>query len=328
MVPSQSLQFSSLVQQSAGDPRLSIAVLDGPANLSLPCFDSATVSQCHPCEGVAEPQTGRDLDCGTYAASALFGSSSSLQPGLVPECRGVMLPIFNAGASARRSVSVGVLVSALEKAIALKVNIIYVGTGSVEAHLPCGAINEPEVVRLESVLARCEALGIVVVAAINKNDRAPLCHLVNASQILAVRAQVGSLNKTGEPTFLCNALVVCADKIRGASADGGVIEKSGDGVAAILATAALALLACAQLKAGVAPNFQVIRESLLSTACDVEQIVLAKGMPFVMGRIELNAAFEDLKPRVSGVNDLMPGLHVERYGVSGGRRLSVGGFKA
>jgi subtilisin family serine protease len=80
-----------------GDPRVSVAILDGPVDLSHPCFQGASLE-------VAGMQ-GAGLTCdaagpgscghGTHVASLIFAQhNSGILHGIAPKCRGILIPVF------------------------------------------------------------------------------------------------------------------------------------------------------------------------------------------------------------------------------------------
>ena len=76
-----------------GDPRVCIAVLDGPAELAHPAFDGALVRQVD-VSGGAKPARGAGLRHGTHVASLIFGQHDGPVRGVAPKCRGVVIPIY------------------------------------------------------------------------------------------------------------------------------------------------------------------------------------------------------------------------------------------
>jgi subtilisin family serine protease len=76
-----------------GDPRVCVAVLDGPVDLDHPCFAGADLT---PLATLASGRaTGGGMSRhGTHVASVIFGRYDGPVPGLAPGCRGLIVPIF------------------------------------------------------------------------------------------------------------------------------------------------------------------------------------------------------------------------------------------
>jgi subtilisin family serine protease len=75
-----------------GDPGVTIAVLDGPCDLSHPCLAGAAIEQAEFLEG--GPARGPAGDHGIHTASIIFGRHYSQIRGIAPRCRGLIIPIF------------------------------------------------------------------------------------------------------------------------------------------------------------------------------------------------------------------------------------------
>ena len=83
--------------ETTGDPRVTIAVLDGPVDRTHPALagtDLTTVKVTVP----AVPRPGGSATRhGTLVASLIFGRHESESPvaGIAPGCRGIVVPIFS-----------------------------------------------------------------------------------------------------------------------------------------------------------------------------------------------------------------------------------------
>jgi subtilisin family serine protease len=76
-----------------GDPGICVAVLDGPVDLSHPCFAGANVRRLDTLVGDPAGR-GRMSLHGTHVASLIFGQPGSPMFGIAPKCRSLILPIF------------------------------------------------------------------------------------------------------------------------------------------------------------------------------------------------------------------------------------------
>jgi subtilisin family serine protease len=88
--------LQSLWEKSLGDPRVTIAILDGPVDQSHPCFNGAKLTPL-PTLVAGEATPGLATQHGTHVASVIWGQLDSEVRGLAPACRGLIVPVFTAG---------------------------------------------------------------------------------------------------------------------------------------------------------------------------------------------------------------------------------------
>jgi subtilisin family serine protease len=107
-----------------GDPRVCVAILDGPVDRSHPSLRGANLEQLDgPAPG--QPDEGPACRHGTHIASILFGGHDSPIRGIAPDCRGVVIPIFESiNGQAFRSCSQLDLARALTGAVLAGAQII------------------------------------------------------------------------------------------------------------------------------------------------------------------------------------------------------------
>jgi subtilisin family serine protease len=89
--------LGDLWAQTKGDPRVVIAVLDGPVDQTHVSFTGASLTVIEIAAAVS-PRPGGDATAhGTLAASLIFGQHGveSLVAGIAPDCRGMIVPIFS-----------------------------------------------------------------------------------------------------------------------------------------------------------------------------------------------------------------------------------------
>ena len=85
--------LSELWATTVGDPRICIAVLDGPVDREHPSFRGANLTEI---ETLASDVavSGPSIEHGTHIASILFGQHDGPVKGIAPQCRGLIVPIF------------------------------------------------------------------------------------------------------------------------------------------------------------------------------------------------------------------------------------------
>ena len=160
--------LDSLWAQTTGDPRISIAVLDGPVDLDHSCFAGANLTEV---ETLLRKEAGNDPASrhGTHVASVIFGQHGSPVTGIAPGCRGLLIPIYAGGHGDALACSQLDLARALNQAIALGANVINISGGELT---PSGAA-EPI---LADAIKRCQESGILIVAAAG-NDGCRCLHV-------------------------------------------------------------------------------------------------------------------------------------------------------
>ena len=88
------LGLGEVLSSTLGDPRICVAVLDGPVDQTHRCFEGARLSLIGDTMG-EERRRGRMSSDGTHIASVIFGQHGSLVRGVAPRCRGLIIPIFS-----------------------------------------------------------------------------------------------------------------------------------------------------------------------------------------------------------------------------------------
>jgi hypothetical protein len=243
-----------------GEPEVCVAILDGPVDLTHPCFAGANVTRLDTL-AAASARAGPASFHGTHVASLIFGQPGSLVVGLAPSCRGLIAPIFRD--AAERYVSQIDLARAIEQAVQEGAHIINISGGQ---RSPDG---EPDGT-LRRALQLCEDNNVLVVAATG-NDGCPCLHVPAAvPSVLGV----GALGADGEPVktgnwgqaYQSNAILAPGENIKGAAPGGGTASLTGSSFATPLVSGVAALLLSAQVRLGRAIDPRAVRQALLGTA--------------------------------------------------------------
>ncbi|MER5865180.1 S8 family serine peptidase [Kitasatospora sp. NPDC002040] len=243
-----------------GDEAVRIAVLDGPVDLTHPCFAGADLTRLDTLVGQPAGPGPMSLH-GTHVASLLFGWPGSPVAGVVPRCRGLLLPVFTDAPDGR--VPQLDLARAVERAVQEGAHIINISGGERSQDGRAEAV-------LERALRLCEENGVLVVAAVG-NDGSD-CVQVPAAlpSVLAV----GAAGPDGEPlelnnwgsAYAANGVLAPGLDILGAAPGGGVSALTGSSFATPLVTGAAALLVAAQLARGRTADPLAAGRAVLATA--------------------------------------------------------------
>ncbi|RGD57187.1 peptidase S8 [Kitasatospora xanthocidica] len=243
-----------------GDPAVCIAVLDGPVDLSHPCFEGADLTRLDTL--VSEPAgTGPMSLHGTHVASLLFGGPGSPVTGLAPRCRGLILPVFPDAGEGR--VPQLDLARAVERAVQEGAHVINISGGEA------GQDVQPDPV-LERALRLCEESGVLVVAAVGNDG----CDCAQVPAAVPTVLAVGAAGPDGEPLDLSNwgsayadhSVLAPGSDIEGAAPGGGTAALTGSSFATPLVSGVAALLVAARLRAGLPPDPRAAGQALLRGA--------------------------------------------------------------
>jgi len=249
-----------LRKRTDGDPRVCVAILDGPVDLGHPCFAAADLTVL-PVLGGQQAVIGGPMSThGTHVASVIFGQKESPVEGLAPKCRGVIVPIFS---DHKAKVSQLDLTRGIELAVEAGAHLINISGGQLIEDAESEADEW-----LQRAVELCRERDILVVAAAG-NDRCACLHLPAAlPSVLAV----GAMDDDGYPLDFSNwgvdygrqGVLAPGYDVLGAVPGGGMARLTGSSFAAPIVTGVAALLLSLQLAEGVSPSPREIREALLA----------------------------------------------------------------
>ncbi|MBD0670827.1 S8 family serine peptidase, partial [Streptomyces sp. CBMA156] len=243
-----------------GDPAVCIAVLDGPVDLSHPCFDGADLTRLDTL--VAEPAGPGPMSLhGTHVAGLLFGRPGSPVTGIAPRCRGLILPVFTDAGEGR--VPQLDLARAVERAVQEGAHIINISGGEL------GRDIQPDPL-LERALRLCDKSGVLVVAAVGNDG----CDCAQVPAAVPTVLAVGAAGPDGEPLDISNwgsayathGVLAPGSDVEGAAPGGGSAALTGSSFATPLVSGVAALLVGAQVRAGRPPDPRAAGQALLRGA--------------------------------------------------------------
>ncbi|MFF5447281.1 S8 family serine peptidase [Streptomyces sp. NPDC012888] len=255
-------------QELLGSPEVRVAVLDGPVDLTHPCFAGSNLTRLPTL--VSSPAGPGPMSLhGTHVASLLFGQPDSPVPGLVPRCTGLLLPVFRESPDGRVTrVPQLDLARAVERAVEAGAHVLNISGGE---RTPGGAPDS----MLERALRLCEENGVLVVAAVGNDG----CDCLQAPAATPSVLAVGAADAAGAPldinnwgaAYRLNGVLAPGQDIHGAAPGGSVASLTGSSFAAPAVTGVVALLVAQQLaegrKADPLAAGRAVRESAIRPPC-------------------------------------------------------------
>ena len=251
------------MNKSLGNSDVCIAILDGPVDLSHPCFDGANITQRTTLvSGVADG--GAASQHGTHVASIIFGKQGSSVQGIAPSCRGLILPIFSSGKRDNIAPCSQIdLARAITQAVQEGANVINISGGQLTAYPESDQF-------LANAVRLCQEKNVLIVAAAG-NDGCECLHIPAALEsVLAV----GAMDAQGNPlnssnwgkTYQNQGILALGENILGATPGGETTLRSGTSFATPVVSGIVALLLSIQLQRGEKPDPHGIREAILKSA--------------------------------------------------------------
>lgn len=268
-----------------GDPSICVAVLDGPVDLSHPCFAGANVRRLDTL--VQDPAGQGPMSAhGTHVTSLIFGQPGSPVAGIAPQCRGLIAPVFRD--FDERRLSQLDLARAIEQAVQEGAHVINISGGQQTSDGQAEGI-------LERALRLCEDNKVLVVAAVG-NDGCPCLHVPAAvPSVLGV----GALGADGKPletsnwgdAYRSNGILAPGENIKGAAPGGGTVSLTGSSFATPIASGVAALLLSAQAQQRRRPDPRVVGKALLQTAVPCQPRDSPECRRYLIGTLNIPGAY-------------------------------------
>jgi hypothetical protein len=252
-------ELRALRDQITGDPGVCVAILDGPVDLSHPCFRGAQMRRVDTLVG-DEAGPGPMSTHGTHVASVVFGQPFSGTLGLAPGCRGLVAPVFRDNSGYLSQLD---LARAIERSVNEGADVVNISGGERVAR------GDPDPL-LARAIDLCEQSGVLVVAATGNDG----CDCVHVPAALPTVLAVGALGRDGLPVLSSNfggsyashGVLAPGEKIPGAVPGGAITALTGSSFATPIVSALAALLLYEQRRLTGAVDVVRVREAILASA--------------------------------------------------------------
>ena len=315
--------MTALRSQTKGDPRIKIAVLDGPIDLDRACFQGANITRLDPYwseefpidpqhlqafldveksgksdeekadllkEAIPDENIRASLHLRFHAnhiISTICGQPDSPVEGIAPNATVINIPIAYSNDDFINPLN---LSRAISTAIEQGVNIIHCAA----CHpTQSGLAHE----FIDKAIRQAQANNILVIAP-GGNDKGE-CWCVPA--VLENVLTVGAMKDTGEPFKFSNfggkyasqGILAPGENILGAQpGTDDPIRKKGTSCAAPIVTGTAALLMSLQLEQGLSPDAEAVRAALINSAIPCDPKEVEEPERCLLGKINIAGAYE------------------------------------
>lgn len=287
----------ALTALGLGDRRITVAVLDGPVDLTHDCFRGARLLPLDTIASASAEHGGATAH-GTHVASLIFGQPGSSIEGLAPLCRGLIVPVFGDDSLKCSQLD---LARAILLAVENGADIINISGGQLAKS------GEPHPI-LAQAIDSCIRRNVLIVAAAG-NDGCECLHIPAAvASVLAV----GAMDEHGQPLPSSNfgslyrdqGILAPGAEIWGAALQGGVARKSGTSFATPLVAGIAALLLSSQLGNGQSPDPRAVGEALLQSAIPCLPEGGEECARILTGRINIRGAIDHIQRGVMTMSEV------------------------
>lgn len=277
--------IEDLWSTTTGDPRIRVAILDGPVDVAHSCFDR---SQLEEHWSYLQDRAGRRpspmRDHGTHVASIVFGRHGSEVPGVAPSCTGLLFPVFS---DRRRKLSQLDLSRAIEAAVEAGAHVINVSGGQLT--------NAGEAEHwLERAIQFCADNNVLLVAAAG-NDGCACAHVPAAlPTVLAVGAMDEKRRpldfSNWAPSYGAHGVLAPGRDVLGGATGGGTVRKSGTSLACPVVAGVAGLLLSQQLARGRQADPHAVRAAILHGADPCDPQIMGDCSRFLVGTLNVLGA--------------------------------------
>lgn len=259
-LPDDLTGLASLQRDTPGDPRIVVAVVDGPVDVGHPALAGARLSALPGVDLPAAEAGDQTAVHGTHVTSIIFGRSGSDVPGVAPGVSGLVIPVFDRRRPRAQQLEIA---RAIESAVDAGAHVVNVSAGQ---YTDSGEADD----WLERATDLCAERNVLLVAAAGNDG----CDCLHVPAALEAALAVGAIGDDGEAlgfsnwgvAYGRNGLLAPGEQILGAVPGGGTSRASGTSAATPIVAGVAALLLSRQLAAGRSPDPLAVRRALLAGA--------------------------------------------------------------
>ena len=276
-----------LWDKTIGDPRINIAVLDGPVDQAHPSLTTANLTQLETLASETADQ-GTASQHGTHIASVIFGQHDGPIKGIAPQCRGMLVPVFTDGDDGSIAPCSQLdLARAITQAVNAGAHVINISGGELS---PSGTAHP----LLADAVQTCADNNVLIVAAAGNEG----CDCLHVPGALPSVLAVGAMSAQGLPLDFSNwgeqyqfqGVLAPGENILGAAPNGGTVTQSGTSYATPIVSGIAALLLSLQRKLDQEPDPQAVRAAILESAYSCDPEAVSDCRPFMVGSLNISGA--------------------------------------
>uniref|UniRef100_UPI0040579164 PatA/PatG family cyanobactin maturation protease n=1 Tax=Candidatus Electronema sp. TaxID=2698783 RepID=UPI0040579164 len=292
------LPLSSLWAETTGSPEVLIAVLDGPADLSHPCFAGASLRSLGEDSGAGG---GTAAQHGTHVASVIFAQhtqSAEAVQGIAPRCAGLLVPIFDNKEDGSIVPCSEIRLASALLDVLREAERLFPGKDTLPLiiNISGGQFSRSGQGHplLVDAVKKCAAKNALIVAAAGNEG----CDCLHVPGSLPSVLAVGAMDADGAPLPMSNwgsayqtqGILAPGQSIRGAQPGGGFAASSGTSFAAPVVSGVAALLLSLQLKLGRQPDPQLVRKAILVSVLPCDQSKTSDCRLYLAGVLNIEGA--------------------------------------
>lgn len=284
--------LNELWTHTKGNPDITIAILDGPVDLTHPCFSGANIITLNTWI-TSKSAVGQASAHGTHVASVIFGQHGSAVRGIAPSCRGLIVPIFAEDANGiPLPCSQLDLARAIIQAVDKGAHVINISGGELTSS------SQPHPL-LVNAIQKCKKNNVLLIASVGNDG----CQCLQVPASIPSTLAVGAMSAQGKPLDFSNwgkayqtqGILALGQDILGARPGGGTTTRTGTSFATPIVSGIAGLLLSVQQQQGLKPSASEVRTALLSSANACQPHAALDCRRYLVGTLNVTSALNIIK---------------------------------